>query len=341
MEKLINFAEAQAMEKSLFIDVRSEGEFAEDHIPGAVNLPVLNDGERTATGIAYHQLSPAEARQLGLEIISPKLPVLVAQLKEYAQDHQIVLYCWRGGMRSAALGAVLDLMHIPVYRLSGGYKNYRSWINQYWQSSLANPIWVLCGNTGVGKTLVLNELKITGCQAIDLESLAGHRGSVFGNVGLLPQPSQKAFESRLWQETRQLDPARPLILECESKKIGRLHLPRVLHQGIVEGKKILLYDSMPNRVEKILKDYRPEEALPEIGEALPCLIPRLGKEKVSTLLSQIEAGDYAEVVTALLTDYYDPLYQYPNEAAAEGYDITIDASDPITAAATIQAYLNS
>jgi len=341
MEKIINFAEALVIENGLFIDVRSEEEYAQDHIPGAINLPVLNDAERCATGTAYHQLSHAEARQLGLEIISPKLPSLIAQLQEYAKDHQIILYCWRGGMRSAALAAVLDLMRVPVYRLNGGYKNYRSWVNQYWQRPLGSPVWVLCGNTGVGKTLVLNELRKLGCQAVDLEGLAGHRGSAFGHVGLLPQPSQKTFESRLWQETQRLDPNKPLILECESKRIGKLLLPDVLHKGIVEGNKILLYDTIPHRVAKILNDYRPEESLQEIRESLFCLTQRLGKEKVNTMLSQIDARDFEPVVAALLTDYYDPLYQYPNTAASEDYYISVDAADPVAAAVEINFAFNS
>lgn len=338
MEKTIDYVEAAMLPQALFVDVRSESEFAADHIPGAINLPVLNDAERAATGKVYHQLSPKEARQLGLEIISPKLPALVRQVTALAQKRQVILYCWRGGMRSACLSVVLDLMHVPVYRLQGGYKTYRNWVNQYWQKPLAQPVWVLCGNTGVGKTLVLHELASLGCQAIDLEGLAGHRGSTFGLVGLAPQPTQKAFESRLYTAISQLDPTKPLLLECESKRIGKLTLPDPLHRAIVEGKRILLYDTIPNRVAKILADYQPEKAILEVQQALAHLTPYLGKQKIQDMLEQLRNQDFATVVASLLTDYYDHLYRYPNEPDS-AYSCCFMAADPKATARAIAQFL--
>lgn len=338
MEKTIDYVEAASLPHALFVDVRSESEFAADHIPGAINLPVLNDAEREATGKVYHQLSPKEARQLGLEIISPKLPALVRQVTELAQKHEVILYCWRGGMRSSCLSVVLDLMHVPIYRLQGGYKTYRNWVNQYWQKPLLCPVLVLCGNTGVGKTLVLHELASLGYQAIDLEGLAGHRGSAFGLVGLAPQPTQKTFESRLYAAISQLDPTKPLILECESRRIGKLMLPESVHHAIVEGKRILLYDTIAHRVDKILADYQPDKTTIEVQQALSHLTPYLGKQKIQNMLEQLANQDFATVVASLLTDYYDHLYRYPNGPDST-YSCCFMAEDPKATAAAIARFL--
>ncbi|MEG1538236.1 MAG: tRNA 2-selenouridine(34) synthase MnmH, partial [Clostridiales bacterium] len=243
----------------------------------------------------------------------------------YALNHQVVLYCWRGGMRSGALSAVADLMRIPVYRLSHGYKGYRSYVNDYMQQMPAFSVYVLCGNTGVGKTEVLQELAAQGVQTLDLEGLANHRGSAFGSVGLGAQGSQKAFESGLWQKISQFDVTKPVVLECESRRIGRLLLPEHLHQLVRQATPILLYDNVPNRVARILADYQPAQEPAEVARALACIRPKLGKEKYDLLAAALEQQAYPLVIETLLSGYYDLLYQYPNGADAR-YPLAVDVA---------------
>lgn len=159
-------------------------------------------------------------------------------------------------------------MRIPVYRLEKGYKGYRAYVNAYFQTLPPFPFYVLCGNTGVGKTLVLKELAAAGVQTLDLEGAANHRGSAFGSVGLGAQPSQKAFESAVWHRLAAYDPALPVVLECESRRIGRLLLPESLYQAVRQAVPLLIYDSIPSRVQRILADYRPESQPAEVKQAL-------------------------------------------------------------------------
>ncbi|MDD2497667.1 MAG: tRNA 2-selenouridine(34) synthase MnmH, partial [Desulfitobacteriaceae bacterium] len=172
--------QALSLSYPLFVDVRSEREFKVDHIPGAINVPLFNDEERALVGTVYKTQSPEQARYLGLKIVSPKLPDLVQLIQSQGEGREIVLYCWRGGMRSLSLATVLDLMNIHVYRLSGGYKSFRRWICSYFsQDSLPFQVVVVHGLTGTGKTNVLKKLAERGVPVLDLEGLAGHRGSVF------------------------------------------------------------------------------------------------------------------------------------------------------------------
>lgn len=322
----------------VLIDVRSEGEFEEATIPGAVNLPLLSNSERSEVGKAYTNVSPAAARVMGLRFVSPKLPQLVARAGELGQGRPLVLFCWRGGMRSRALAQVLDLMGLPVYRLVGGYKAYRHKVVEFFAQEFQTQVLVLRGNTGVGKTELLARLRRAGYPAIDLEGLANNRGSVFGDVGLGQAPSQKAFEARFYEDLRLFQDRRYVIVECESKRIGRVNLPLSFYEAMQSGIQILVYDSLESRVKRLVEEYtRLPGALEQIREALQRLRKTLGNLKVDEL-ERLVRKDQETFTRILLQEYYDPLYAYPNEPSQE-YSLSLNQADPVVAMKELEHYL--
>ncbi|ATW24223.1 tRNA 2-selenouridine(34) synthase MnmH [Candidatus Formimonas warabiya] len=337
----LDFDDSLKMPRPLYIDVRSEREYQEDHIPHSLNIPVFNDEERIQVGLIYKNEGPEKARKAGLNIVAPKLPQLVKTIEEAALGKQLILYCWRGGLRSYSLATILDLMNIRVFRLKGGYKRYRQWINNYFQQErFSFEVIVIHGLTGTGKTGVIQKLAHLGAGAVDLEALANNRGSVFGNVGLEEQPSQKLFESRLWDELHKNQEKKFIIVECESKRIGKITIPLSLFRGMREGRHILLFDTIDNRVKRIISEYHVDRYGKELIEALTRLKSRLGNETVASLSQMIEKENYASAVERLLIDYYDPLYQYPACPSRE-YDMSIPFSDISQTAAIIQKYLST
>lgn len=336
----MDFNTAQNLKRPFYIDVRSPGEYALDHIPGALNLPLFSDEERVHIGTVYRQLDQKQARYLGLEIITPKLVSLLRQLEGLLTEGQPVIYCWRGGMRSKALYQMARLLQIPCHRLLGGYKGYRQEVNNYFAASCPFRIVVLHGLTGCGKTRILQTLLREGqVQVIDLEGLAQNRGSVFGGVGLKEQPSQKRFESQLFEAMTSFDPAYSLIVECESKRIGKLFLPLTFYRAMQEGRHFLLFGSLAERTRRIIEEYRPWEKKEEIVEALSKIKERLGKEKILELISLVKTGNYLPVVEYLLEFYYDPLYNYPNKAD-NGYEISLCSDNEERAARELTDYLS-
>lgn len=340
MIKEINVQDLMTLDHPILVDVRSEGEFTEATIPGAVNLPLFNNEERAQVGTTYTQSTPSLARELGLSIISPKLPQLIKKVEEFSKRGPLVLFCWRGGMRSKSLATVVELMGIPIYRLIGGYKAYRNQVTDYFQTKLPFQVVVLRGNTGVGKTDLLGRLQADGYPAIDLEKLANNRGSVFGAMGLGEPPSQKKFEGLLYEELVSLSGFPYIIVECESKRIGRVTLPIDFYTAMQEGIQVLHCDSLANRVQRLLKEYATvPNALQEIGVALERLIKTLGHVKVRELRSLLETG-YLNVFTErLLVEYYDKLYAYPNEPNSE-YAFYVNYQEPVKALGELECYLD-
>lgn len=337
----ITVQEALALPGAKLIDVRSESEYTEATIPGAINLPILHDSERVQVGTAYRKQGVDDAKLMGLGFVSPRLPQVVKQYQELSQKEPLVVFCWRGGMRSKSVCSVLEATGIPVYRLTGGYKAYRKYVNEYLERPLPHRAAVIHGLTGVGKTEVLYELQRLFEPAVDLEGLANNRGSVFGQIGLAPQPSQKMFESLLVKELAFWEPAGYIIVECESRRIGRIILPAVLVNAMRPGTHILAYCPVEERIQRIKRIYagNMDNSKGGLKTAIMSLGQRLGKQKVAELTELVDKGRLDEVVEYLLIKYYDPLYKYPSQPSSD-YDLNVDTTDVQRAAKTIKEYMN-
>ena len=228
----------------------------------------------------------------------------------------MVLYCWRGGDRSDAIARVLDIMQVDGYRLSGGYKAYRNHVLQELREMPQGRVVVLHGLTGTGKTEIIRRMAEDGWPAIDLEDLANHRGSVFGGLGLREQPKQKLFDSLLYENMKQFAEHHYLIVESESKKIGKLFLPDHLYAKMREGMHVLVYDNLENRIKRLHREYV-EDTRNKTNDFLECvqgLKRYLGKTKTQELTELIYNGKLSDAIRILLTDYYDPLYGYPSSS---------------------------
>ncbi|HHW06532.1 MAG TPA: tRNA 2-selenouridine(34) synthase MnmH [Clostridia bacterium] len=342
MHRDIAIEEALALTKASFVDVRSPEEYEHDTIPGAVNVPLFDNEERHRIGVVYAEHGPQEARKLGLSLIAPKLPQMVNRLWELKHGRQMVIFCWRGGDRSHAVAHLLDIMHIPCYRLIGGYKAYRRYVNKHLrEKSLPHQFVVLHGLTGTGKTEIIRELGRRGYPVLDLEGLANHRGSVFGSVGLGQQPSQKKFESMILHQIRNYGPGRLLIVEGESKKIGKLFVPEAVYEGILHGHRVLVKDTMENRVRRLIREYveNCRWDIAEVEQALKRLTPRLGKDKVNQMLNYLAQGKLEVVGEILISDYYDVLYRKSVTDPA-GCDLVLDASNMERAVQQLEEYIN-
>lgn len=330
------------MPGSIIIDVRSESEFAEATIPGAFNLPLLNDQERAQVGTVYKQQSPASARRLGLNIVSPKLPALLEQLEGLARaGENLIFFCWRGGLRSQFVSHMFDILGFNVYRVNGGYKSYRKLVNLYLNNSMPHRAVVLHGLTGTGKTDILEKLEEMGLPVLDLERLSCHRGSVFGKVGMPPSPSQKMFEAQVMQKLKACEGLGVFIVECESRRMGRLLVPPAVMEAMKIGCRVLVYAPLEERIKRTLEIYTgPCDVRPMLQDAVGSLVKYIGKARVESFQEKLARGDYYEVTRFLLTDYYDPLYKYPDCPSVE-YDISVDTSNTDKAAAAIKSFVQS
>lgn len=214
MVKDISVEQAIDFPGGILVDVRSEGEFAEGTIPGAHNICLLNNEERSKVGTEYKQIGPGRAKMTGLELVSPKLAGMVRAYERLSgPDKKVVLFCWRGGLRSQFVAQMLDMAGFDVYRIEGGYKAYRRYVNAYLNSDLPHRAVVINGLTGVGKTIILRKLAEKGLPVLELEGLAVHRGSVFGKVGLPPSPSQKDFEALIFRDLKKAEPRGIFLVE--------------------------------------------------------------------------------------------------------------------------------
>lgn len=295
----------------MVIDVRSPGEFAEDHVPGAVNLPVLSDAERAEVGTIYVQESRFRARRVGAAHVARNIARhLDTALADKAGGFKPLVYCWRGGMRSNAMATILSQVGWRTTVLAGGYRTYRRHVTaRLYDGTLPHRFVLLDGQTGAGKTAVLTRLGEMGAQTLDLEGLAAHRGSLFGALAGRPQPSQKLFESRLLGILDALDPARPVIAEAESSKIGERMIPPALWTRLAEAPRIELAVPAETRARYLVEAYSElaadRAALEAAFERLPA---RPSRERLAGWRALADAGDFAGVALALLGLHYDPAY---------------------------------
>ncbi len=287
------------------IDVRSPGEFARGHIPGATNIPLFSDDERAVVGTLYKQSGRDAAMLEGLRIVGPKLAPMVEQARTIAAEGRIRVHCWRGGERSGSVAWLLDKSGFhEVTTLKGGYKSFRNQVLNAFNAPV--DLRVLGGYTGTGKTALLGYLRNMGEQVIDLEALAHHKGSSYGAIGELPQPTTEHFENLLWNELRHRDATRPLWVEDESLMIGRTKIPEPFFEQMRGA--LLFFADMPRteRAARLVTDYGkyPKE---QLAEATKRIEKRLGPQNCKTALTALEADDLFTVAMITLT-YYDKTY---------------------------------
>ncbi len=293
------------------IDVRSPSEYALDHLPGAINCPVLDDEQRAQVGTLDRQVSPFEARKIGAALVAQNIGLHIQQhFLQKPKEWKPLVYCWRGGNRSGAIAHILARIGWPVSQLEGGYQAYRrSVITGLDAQADRFTFRAVCGTTGSGKSRLLQVLAREGAQVLDLEQLAHHRGSVLGGLPTAPQPSQKMFESRLWDVLRRLSPERVVYVESESKKIGDLRVPDKLMERIRSSDCVRVDTRMTDRVALLIEDYPHlvnDTAL--LATQLGHLVQLHGHEKINRWTQLAKDGRTAEMVEALLVEHYDPSY---------------------------------
>jgi tRNA 2-selenouridine synthase len=294
------------------IDVRSPSEFAEDHLPGAVNLPVLDDDERARVGTMYVQQSAFDARKAGASIVARNIARIVeTHVRDMPREWAPLVYCWRGGQRSRSLAHVLGEIGFRAAQLDGGYRAYRRHVVAM-LTDLPDRFRyrVICGLTGSGKSRLVEAIAAEGGQALDLEALARHRGSLLGDLPGAPQPSQKAFESALHDALTRLDPARPVYVESESRRIGRLQVPETLLAAMRASPCVRIDTAQPLRVAMLEDDYvhfvHDDAAL---RAQLAPLAKLHGHAVIARWETKIERGERRALAAELLDVHYDPCYR--------------------------------
>jgi len=330
------------------VDVRSPSEFAEDHLPGAINLPVLDDAQRAEVGTLFVQRSKFLARRLGASYVARNIADhLDRPLSDRGGGFQPLVYCWRGGQRSTAMATVMDQVGWPVTQLDGGYQTWRRRVVDalYGGGEGAGvslqPV-LLDGLTGSGKTDVLGRLAMLGVQTLDLEALADHRGSLFGATPT-PQPSQKAFESRLYAAIETLDVSRPVVVEAESSRIGQITLPPVVWAAMKRAPRVQLNAPLHARVAYVVDQYG---AIGADAEALEAALRRLPRHHsralIETWRNLARDGKLAALVEGLMTEHYDPAYRRSRSEAGQclgQVEVTDMTSSALAAAAETVATL--
>lgn len=327
----------QLFEYTQIIDVRSPAEFEEDHVPGAINCPVLSNEERITVGTLYKQVSPFDAKKVGAALVAKNIARHIEeQFSQHDKSWRPLIYCWRGGSRSGAMTHILRQVGWQASQLHGGYKVYRGRV----LAELAElpgtfRYRVICGATGSAKSRLLEQIAAQGGQVLDLEGLACHKGSVLGVLPNQPQPAQKMFESRVWNALRQFDVAKPVFIEAESKKIGKLRLPEALFDAMAaSGEVIQIHAPVQARVDFLLRDYDYFLKDPaSLQTQLDYLFRLHGHAVINRWKEWAEKGEWNTLVTELLVMHYDPSYtrSTPHNLSGFAQARTLDLSQLSTA----------
>lgn len=304
------------------VDVRTPKEFDEFSIPGAINLPLFSNEERVQVGTTYKQVEHEAAKKLGLKLVSTKWTGIYEQIHSLYEETgtDVVVHCWRGGMRSRTVVSLLSSLGIPCIQLEGGIRSFRKFIVEQLETlsqSLPSFI-VLEGLTGTRKTEILRSLKHEGYPVLDLEGLAGHRGSLFGAIGLT-QNSQKQFESLLWKRLYELKEAPYIMIEAESKRIGNVILPDFILERKQSGIRIHLNYPFGRRVKDLISDYQPHQHVQEFENASSRILKRIDPKVKKDFVQALEEQDYFQLFSILLETYYDPRYRH----ASRQYDTKV------------------
>lgn len=304
----------------LLLDVRSPAEYAQGHIPGAVSFPLFSNEERAQVGTCYKQQGRELAIELGLKLVGPKLADFVTWAKQLAPDRRVRIHCWRGGMRSGSMGWLLETAGFEVSLLVGGYKAFRRWALE--QFERPRPILMVGGMTGSGKTDILKALAEQGAQTLDLEQLAHHRGSSFGALGMLPQPSTEHFENRIAVAWAGFRSQQPVWIEAESKRVGTCRIPEALFQQMDRAPVLEIVRSRAERLNYLVQIYGTADRQ-ELIVATERIRKRLGGVRTQQAVDLIQQGRLAEA-SDLILEYYDKTYRYDlQRRAVEIYSIDV------------------
>lgn len=311
------------------IDVRSPAEYAEDHIPGAINLPVLNNEERAEVGTIYVQDSPFRARKLGAALVFRNAATHIEQsLSQHDGGWRPLVYCWRGGQRSGSFAWMLQQIGWRAGLVEGGYQSYRRLVYDFlYKADLPFRLVLLDGYTGSAKTELLQRVAALGGQVLDLEGLANHRGSLLGEMKA-PQPSQKGFETALAQALAPLDPARPVLVEAESSKIGARILPPSLWRAMKQAPRIEVSATLGARCRYLVEGY--DDILsdaPRLRQKLGYLRAHRGGALVEHWLELIAAGDKPALTQSLMADHYDPSYRKSQRIKGQGATLQVELGE--------------
>lgn len=329
----ITIEEISDIDSPVIIDIRAPVEFNNDAIPGAINIPLFSDKEREEIGTIYKNEGQEKAKWRAMEIVSPKIPNMLQKIKEAStgSKEQPIIHCWRGGMRSKAVVTFLEYAGIRAKRLTGGYKAYRQYILKEIPKMIPAKAVVIHGLTGVGKTKILKILQKTGYPVLDLEGMAGHRGSIFGGVGLGTGNNQKQFDSFLFKELKTIQCSPYFIMEAESKRIGKVTQPDELMIKKMHGINIHVHSTMEQRVLQIAEDYiYPYEQESwyhnVVKDALEKVLYRIKDGEIKkTLVEYLDKHEYLHLIPVLLEHYYDPQYDYKRqEYSGDFFDIFAD-----------------
>jgi tRNA 2-selenouridine synthase len=333
---LTSLADLAALGFDEIIDARAPAEYAEDHLPGAISLPVLSDAQRAEVGTIYKRVNPFTAKKLGAALVARNVADhLLGPLADKPGGWRPLVYCWRGGQRSGSFALILSQIGWRVETIAGGYKAWRALVvREVYDTPLRAPLVVLDGNTGSAKTEILNLLPAHGVQVIDLEGLAHHRGSLFGAIG--PQPSQKAFENRLAQALAALDPSRPVVVEAESSKIGNCRLPPEIWKAMTRAPRVALSATPMARARYLTTAYGDMIAdSARLVSVIDRLRPAHAQEVIAEWQAMAGAGAYVDLAASLMARHYDPRYA-KHRARIEVPMVEVDAGDltPATLPAT-------
>lgn len=332
----IDYETSLKLENPLYVDVRTEKEYNHSHIIGSVNIPVFTDEERAIVGTIYDQGLILKAKSLGVTYGAAKLPEIFEFIAASQKKQPVVLYCSRGGYRSGSLYHFFQGIGIFVFKLKSGYKGYRNYIINS-TDALSNKLSFvnLTGYTGSGKTKIIEKLKTHGCQTLNLEELANHRGSLLGAVGLSQQPSQKMFESLIEYELRKFDSKRPVFIEDESSKIGSLYVPAALYKAYAHSdSKVFVAADMDLRIKNILTEYLAgdkAENLAELESAIDEIQRYIGKAPAEKLKAALKNEQYIQAAKYLMENYYDKNYSIKSD----DIKMKLENSDPEKSAKAI------
>ena len=288
------------------VDARSEGEFAQSHIPGAINIPILDNAERIQVGTLYKQAGPEKATLKGFELVGPRFHLIQREALRKFPAKKLILYCWRGGMRSQILSWLLTQVGFEIFRLEGGYKTYRSFTFEAVRKPY--PLLVLGGKTGAAKTVLLQKLKERGEQVVDLEGLANHKGSSFGAIGQPAQPTVEQFENLLAEELRKINVDQALWVENESRRIGQIILPDSFYLQMTQSPRIEIDKTEEERIVHIASEYAALDQ-GELSAAVLRLQKRLGGDRTKQALEAIQVNQ-PEIWIPILLLYYDKTYEF-------------------------------